>query len=277
MRNPITFSTLACPQWSVDTVIAKAAEFGYDGLEWRGGPQGHLQPAASASERAAVRRATADAGLFALAVTAYTSFVSENTAERQSNLDELHRYADLAADIGASYVRTFLGELPKGMTPTARLYNSMARGLEAAATHAQTVGVTIAIEPHDDFVRSATVVPILRQAPHPALGVIWDLGNTFAAGEDPEAGFSLLGNRLAYVQVKDGWGRGPTWQLGPVGQGDVPLERAFNLLLSSGYAGAFSVEWEWAWHPELDPPEVALPAALHTLRALLAAAQPATA
>jgi len=30
------------------------------------------------------------------------------------------------------------------------------------------------------------------------------------------------------------------------------------------------VEWEYAWHPELDPPEVALPAALRVVRNLLA-------
>jgi sugar phosphate isomerase/epimerase len=183
---------------------------------------------------------------------------------------------DLAADIGAAYVRTFLGELPPGSTPTDKLYEAMAGCLEVAATHAQAVGVTIAIEPHDDFVLSDTIVPILRRGLHPALGVIWDLGNTFAAGEDPETGFGLLGNHLAYVQVKDGHGRGSQWQLRPLGQGEVPLERAFNLLLSSPYTGAFSVEWEWAWHPELDPPEVALPRALHQVRALLAAAQPAT-
>jgi hypothetical protein len=45
------------------------------------------------------------------------------------------------------------------------------------------------------------------------------------------------------------------------------------MLLSNDYTGAFSVEWEWAWHPELDPPEVALPMALHKVQALLAAAQ----
>lgn len=274
MKSPITFSTLACPQWSVETTIVKATEFGYDGLEWRGGPQGHIQPTASRAERATLRQASAAAGLFALAVTAYTSFVSDDPVERQSNVDELRRYSDLAADIGAKYVRAFLGELPAGANPTASMCESMASCLDAAATHAQSVGVMIAIEPHDDFARSSTAVPILNRVPHPALGVIWDIGNTFAAGEDLTEGFSLLGDRLAYVQVKDGQGRGAAWRLGPLGQGDVPLGQAFKMLLGNGYTGAFSVEWERAWHPELDPPEVALPMALQTVRALLTAAQP---
>jgi hypothetical protein len=45
------------------------------------------------------------------------------------------------------------------------------------------------------------------------------------------------------------------------------------LLLAHGYQGAFSVEWEYAWHPELDAPEIALPSALRTVRESLATAQ----
>ena len=107
----------------------------------------------------------------------------------------------------------------------------------------------------------------------PDLRVIWDIGNTFAAGEDPVEGFELLKDRLAYVQVKDGKKHGSAWQLCSLGQGDVPLARAFELLLGYGYEGAFSVEWEYAWHPELDPPEIALPAARRTVQNLLSAVQ----
>lgn len=268
--NLVTFSTLACPEWSSETVIAKAAEFGYDGIEWRGGPQGHVQPLLSSSARHALRRSIANAGLFALALTAYTSFVADDPAERAANVNELRLYADLAADLGARYVRAFVGKLPPGARPGA-LYGRIADCLEAAARHAESVGVMIAVEPHDDFVRSATIAPVLERVTHPALGVIWDIGNAFSVGEEPEDGYNLLGNRLAYVQVKDGTGQGSTWQLTSLGQGQVPLGRAFKRLLA--YAGAFSVEWERAWHPELDPPEVALPLALQTVRALLAAAQ----
>ena len=45
-------------------------------------------------------------------------------------------------------------------------------------------------------------------------------------------------------------------------------------ITQSTTAGAFSVEWEWAWHPELDPPEAALPAALTAVRNWLVAAPP---
>jgi sugar phosphate isomerase/epimerase len=275
--NPVTFSTLACPHWQIDTIIAKASEFGYDGIEWRGGPQGHLQPDMPATNKTQLRGQCSDAGLSSLAVTAYTSFVSDSATERQANVDELRRYVDVAAEVGAGYVRAFLGELPKGTKPDPGIYEKISDCLSVAAEYADTVAVKIAIEPHDDFVRSSAVAPIPSRVQHPTLGVIWDIGNAFAAGEAPTEGFEILKDRLAYVQVKDGKGRDPNWQLCTLGMGDVPLGQAFELLLANDFQGAFSVEWEYAWHPELDPPEIALPAALRTVRALLTAAQPESA
>jgi sugar phosphate isomerase/epimerase len=276
--NPITFSTLACPHWQIETVITKAIEYGYDGIEWRGGPEGHVQPTMPTAQKTILQKMLMDTGLITVAVTAYTGFVSPLAKERQSNIDELRRYTDLAAELDAPYVRTFLGELPQGTKLDSSIYNHISDCLNAAAEYAESVGVKIAVEPHDDFVLSSAVSPLFYQnKSHPALRVIWDIGNAYSAGEDPVQGFDLLKDYLAYVQVKDGKGRAPNWQLCSLGDGDLPLSQAFELLLANDYQGPFSVEWEYAWHPELDPPEVALPAALQKVRELLAAAQPESA
>jgi sugar phosphate isomerase/epimerase len=275
--NPITFSTLACPNWQIETVVVKASGFGYDGIEWRGGPQGHVQPDLPATKKSLLRQQCSDAGLISLAVTAYTSFISNSAEEQQANVEELQRYADLAAELGATYVRTFLGELPEGIKFDSAMYENISDCMNTASEYAASVGVKIAIEPHDDFVRSSTITPILSQVQHPALSVIWDIGNAFAAGEAIREGLDLLKDRLAYVQVKDGKGRAPDWHLCSLGKGDVPLSQAFGLLLANDYQGALSVEWEYAWHPELEPPEIALPAALRTVHELFVAAQPESA
>ena len=268
--NPVTFSTLACPYWTIEEAITKASEFGYDGIEWRGGPQGHIRPSSSAEQKSTLRQMSADAGLMLLAVTAYTSFVSENAEERLSNVDEVRRYADLAAELGARYVRVFLGEPHPNTTPDVKTYEYITDCLSRAAQHALSVGVRIGIEP---LGRSSAIAPVLdRTKPDSALGVIWDIANAFADGEEPPTGFDVLKDWLTYIQVKDGTGRGADWQLCSLGQGNVPLARAFELLLANGYQGAFSVEWEYARHPELDPPEIALPAALLKVRDLLSAA-----
>ena len=208
----------------------------------------------------------------ALAVTTYTSFVSHLAEVRNSNVDELRRYTDLAAELSAEYVHAFLGELPDGTNLDAPIYENISDCLNLASEYATSVGVKIAVEPHDNFARSSVVLPVFDQS-HPDLRVIWDVGNTFAIGEDPEESLELLQDRLAYVQLKDGKRGEFRWQLCSFGQGNVPLARALELLSAHGFAGGFSVEWEYAWHPELDPPEIALPAAVRTVRELLVAAQ----
>ena len=267
--NPITFSTLACGEWTADTCVARAAEFGYDGLEWRGGRDGHVSPAMPTAERQRLRRLMAEAGLSALAVTAYSSFTSADATERAGQVDELRRHVDLAADLGAKFVRTFVGQLPAGRT-VAEVEPGIVECLRLGAEHAAGAGVVVGAETHDDFVHSASIARLVQQASHPALAAVWDVGNAFAVGEDPGEGLRQLGHQLAYVQIKDGVHRDGQWRLTRLGEGDVPLARTMQGLVAIGYRGSLSVEWERAWHRELDPPEVALPAALRAARRWLA-------
>ena len=43
------------------------------------------------------------------------------------------------------------------------------------------------------------------------------------------------------------------------GGGEFPAEECVSLLLTGGYDGWFSYEWEKAWHPRIEDPEIALP------------------
>ena len=267
MNHPIAFSKLACPEWDIRKIIAEAERYGYNGIEWRGGDEGHVQPEISREMIRMICRQMDDHGLSSLAITAYTSFVSADKRERLENLEMLKSYLNLAAEIGAGHVRVFLGELPAGTGMEAAyplIVECLLAGLEAASK----LGVTIAIEPHDDFVHSTAIVPVLKQIGHDRLKVIWDVGNTYAAGEAPEVSFALLCDRIAYLHIKDGRRLGAEWQLCPLGQGEVPLSKIFNWLVKAGLEEAVSIEWERAWHPELDPPEVALPAGLQVVQSL---------
>ncbi|HET7724460.1 MAG TPA: hypothetical protein VFK68_07460, partial [Propionibacteriaceae bacterium] len=44
------------------------------------------------------------------------------------------------------------------------------------------------------------------------------------------------------------------------GEGNAPLREIVSTLVDNGYAGYVDFEWEKAWHPEIEPPEVAIPA-----------------
>lgn len=268
MLPRVTFSTLACPHWSWETVIANAQAMGYDGIEWRSGAAGHINPSASREFRQDLRERVRDANLFSLAVTGYTRFTSDNPSERADNVEELKRTLDLAADLDAGFVRVFVGECAPRQT-IQDMYPRIIESLQQCIPHAQSAGVGMAIEHHDDFVHTASIVPILAQLNVPSIGALWDVANAYSTGESAEQAAQDLRNRVLYVHVKDGVGHGADWRLTNVGQGDVYLRRAMELLRAQNYDGSFSVEWEYAWHPELEPPERALPQALDHIRGLV--------
>jgi sugar phosphate isomerase/epimerase len=206
-----------------------------------------------------------DAGLASIAVTTYTDLISPDPAVSRASVDEAAAHAELAAALGAPVIRVFLGERSDAAdraTLTARAID----GLRALLERLGGTSVAVAIEPHDEHVAAKTIRPILEAIRDPRLGVVWDLGNACSIGEAPEVGLAAYAGRIAYVQVKDGTGSGPSWRLGDLGAGDVPLERAIHSLTAScATAGTdvppISLEWERAWHDELAPAEVALPRA----------------
>jgi hypothetical protein len=71
-------------------------------------------------------------------------------------------------------------------------------------------------------------------------------------------------------------GRLPDWRLTLLGEGEVPLGRAVELLAHDHPALPVSIEWERPWHPELPPADVALPQGLAHLRRLYASIDPTT-
>jgi sugar phosphate isomerase/epimerase len=266
----LAFSTLACPEWSAEVVVARAAAMGYDAIEWRGGPDGHVSTRWSARDRAALRRLMAEHGTSALALTSYTDFVTGDARARTDAIEHLHRHLELAADLGAPTVRAFVGIVDDD-APLPDLVERAVAGIAACVDSAQASGVAIAIEPHDDFDTASSIAPILARLDL-SVGVVWDIVNAWGGGEDPALGAKKIGDRVRYVQVKDARWAGGEWQLTPIGDGAVPLVEGLRALAAIGPLPPLSLEWERAWHPELDPPDIALPRELTVMRRIASAA-----
>jgi sugar phosphate isomerase/epimerase len=265
----IAFSTLACPEWDARQIVEEAASIGYDAIEWRGGTEGHVRPTWSSPRRQGLRRQMADRGVHALALTAYTSFVSPAQANRTRSVEDLVRHIELAQDLGAPFVRAFAG-IREDDAPEQDLYLRVVSELEKIVDFAVEAGVVIAIEQHDDFDRAAQVGAMLDLLDHPGLGAVWDVANGSAAGERPDVGLAAIRRRICYAQLKDGTGPREDRRATPLGLGDVPLEDAVQGLLAIGSPVPISVELLRAWDPDLAPPEIALPESLRYVEAMLA-------
>jgi sugar phosphate isomerase/epimerase len=165
---------------------------------------------------------------------------------------------ELAAAWSAPIVRVFGGEVGT--------LDDVARRLEPTLERAQELGLTVALETHDDFSSAGRVAELLGRVRSPSFAAVWDVHHPYRVGESPQDVVQALGTRIRLVHVKDARRSGDGWELVALGDGEVPVRESLGVLREVGYEGWLTVEWEKRWHPELAEPELALPRDAATLR-----------
>jgi fatty-acyl-CoA synthase len=265
------YSTLACPAWSVEQMIAAAQRFGYDALEFRLLDGEVLDPVADRTKLERAVRLTRAAGVEVCAFDTSCRVYYRTPQEQEQTAAELAAWIRLAHDLDVPLLRVFGGSpaiedapSPDDATADARV----AETLRGAAPDAARAGVTLALETHDTYSSARRVAAVLRQVDSPAVGALWDSHHPYRVGETPDEVLALLGPRLVHVHIKDARRTpgGSGWELVLLGEGDVPVRRIVTLLQETGYSGYVSVEWEKKWHPHLAEPEVAIPQHIAWLR-----------
>lgn len=271
MAGLIGCSTLACPGWTLEKAAAEASRLGYQGLELRLLDGELLESNLSSAGRQRIRTVLRDAGLKLIGVDSSIRLLGERSeAEVGADLDA---FMELASDLQAPLMRVFGGTAPAGTDPGA----AMARAtsiLELAAPKAERLGLSVGLETHDAFSAAGPVAAVLSRVPSPRVGAIWDLLHTHRMGDTPARVVELLRGRVLDVHVKDARPSADgSWQLVPLGEGEVPVRECLEVLANSGYQGPLVVEWEKRWHPEIDDPEIALPHEIQVLAGLKVSAE----
>ncbi len=259
-RHRIAFSTLGCPAWEWKAILDHAAEWGYAGIELRGikgemdltkVPQfGEGQIKTSLKDLAALDLKITDLG-------ASSRMHETDPKVRAAQLDEGRRFIDLAHRLNAPYVRVFGDQIAPGEDKAA-VVRRVAEGLRELVRHAKGSGVQVIMESHGDFHNSPILKEVLNSAPGAAL--LWDAHHTFVSGnETPAATVQALFPYIRHTHLKDSTGTGEDLHYVLLGTGRVPVKETVRQLAAKGYKGYYCFEWEKAWHPEIEDPEVAFP------------------
>lgn len=257
----LCFSTLGCPDWSLFRIAERAKCYGFSGVELRIGGKKHIDPAMSSDERASIRRLFAESGLAIASVSGYTQFAGQNNPALTEQRDNLIENITLARDIGAPYVRTFIGEANGGrISPYGVLV------LRDACEWAKAQGVMVLVETHDSLSTGKQAGILLNTIDSAGLGILWDMHHTIKAGETPEETYAALGAAIQHVHVKDA---GTDHTLCLPGDGALPIGKVARVLMEHGYGGFLSFEWEKMWIPELQEPEVAFSRYIEWMQSLL--------
>lgn len=271
-RYPIAFSTLGCPKWPWGRILEQASQMGYAAIELRGiEAQMDLttRPEFSGTRLAQSRKDLEAVGLRISDLGASARMHEADPKVRAAQLDEGRRFIDLAHRLEVPYVRVFGDKVPPGETKASALAR-VSDGLRQLGEHAKGSGVSVIIESHGDFTDSPTLLEILKAAAMPNVALLWDAHHTFVAGkEDPATTFKALSSYIRHTHLKDSRPEGADVRYVLTGSGTVPVRDAVNVLARSGYRGYYCFEWEKAWHPEIEEPEVAFPHYAQAMRRYL--------
>jgi sugar phosphate isomerase/epimerase len=263
-KIPLAFSTLACPSWEWKKILDFAEEHGFSAIELRGiGGKLDLPalPLFAADRIEQTKQEIRASKLRIACVSSSAQMYVEDPLKRAKELADARRFIDLAAALGAPYVRVFGGkaESDKSPAPSDETKARVADGLRELGKYAGPLKVTVIIESHDHFTASATLKSVLQSADSEHVGLLWDAHHTFAtSNEDPEFTVHQLGPWIRHTHLKDSIGSGEDRKYVLTGRGNVPIQRQIEALRSIRYKGFYCFEWEKMWHPDIDDPEIAI-------------------
>lgn len=283
----ICFSTLACPDWSWETVMRRAAEMGYDGVEVRLIEQQvdlRQVPALARDEWPRRREELTRLNVQVPVLSSSIRFDYPDDAARREQIDIGRDYIDLAVGLGARMIRVFGDVLSQGAPALDKqqVFGNIVDGLKQLGAIAGDHGIDIVVETHGDFAESRLIERLMHEVDHPRVGLLWDTHHPWRFfHEDLAMTVQKLAPWLKHTHWKDSVLR-PTIEKDAAGLeadarardlmsghkpadyvlfggGEFPAFECAELLRHVGYKGWYSLEWEKAWHPEIDPPEIALP------------------
>jgi sugar phosphate isomerase/epimerase len=258
----MSFSTLACPEWTMPQIIKIAVNAGYDGIELRfveGEDSLWKLAAFSGTQLGTTKNILADHGLSISCMDTSCRFHSPDTKEREHWMAEGERMSDLAAELGAPAIRVFGDSVQSGATKEATR-SWIAECIRRLAETASRKGREVWLETHGDFCAAGDTAAILSEAGSQHIGVVWDPVNSFIrTGENPADGSPLLGAAIRHVHVKDVQRTWDGFHYVLTGCGDFPFLDLKSALRELQYGRFLSFEWERKWHPDLVDPDIALP------------------
>lgn len=274
----LAYSSVACPGWDLVTMVEKAREYGYQGIELRGlEGQMHLPLAPQlAANPGRVGKLMRDAGVELVCLATSNAFHMRDPKEVAENQQQVREYIELAGKLGCPFVRVFGAEIPRlamwifGNERRETVLGRIAAAIREIADFAAAHRVTILVENSGDFTDSAAMWYLVDAANSPAVKCCWNPMAARTRGERPTTSIPRLGARIGLVKITDAKFEGRAFDSYVLpGQGNGELPRTVQLLKGIGFRGFMVFDWPKLWTPGLADPDRALPAAFKYLQGLI--------
>ena len=253
----ISFSTLGCPRWSWQEIVATACDLGYGGVEVRGVGKDISVPSVPAFSDEHLERTKAELARMGLSIPCLDSDCCIHLRDAQKATDEeIRAYIRLAQKLGVPYVRVMAtAPVPQPVGTVDEAYvrdHALALGHEAMAC-----GVKLLIETHGVWSDSERLARLMSTIGCEGVGVLWDVHHPYRfMHERPSVTLANLRPWLCHTHVKDSVATEDGYRYAMPGFGDLPLEEIVGTLKDGGYEGFYSLEWVKRWDMTLEEPGI---------------------
>ena len=256
----LSFSTVACPDYSWDEICSIAKDSGFHGIELRG--LGHYVDPLTASPFTPAKIGATKAELarrkLEVCCLACGTAITQNGAE-----EELLRYIDLAYELGTPYIRV-LGDrnIKRGEDFADEL---VIEPMKRLCAYAEEKGVILLLETNGVYADTARLADVLARIGSDSAAALWDWNHTYRDNdESPEITVKNLGAFIKHCHVKDSVMVDGKVEYRLVGDGDLPpMAEYVKALNSVNYEGYLSLEWLKQYVPEIEEAGIVLPHYIH--------------
>ncbi|MCX5882166.1 MAG: sugar phosphate isomerase/epimerase [Deltaproteobacteria bacterium] len=180
--------------------------------------------------------------LFAVGDTYLPSWIESDPNQRKIRIQHTLACLGIAKELGCGNISIPPGGPLSGMSQ-AEAIRIFHQGLDQVIPLAESLNVKLLIEPEPDLLmeNSAQFKAFIRDIRSAAVGLNFDIGHFFCAGEEPHAAFEDLFEWIGHVHVED---------IAPsrvhnhliVGQGAICFSKIFEAMMRLGYACDISLE-----------------------------------
>ena len=258
------YSTNAFVKFSVFEAIEKISALGFSGVEIMC-DRPHVYPPDFNPEKLADLKTALEKNrlkptnlnsftLFAVGDTYLPSWIEPEAERREIRVRHTLDCLKIADTLGCRNISIPPGgPLPPNLSRK-EAFSLFYSGLEEVIPTAEALGVKILVEPEPDLLMEKTdeIKPFIQDIKSSAVGINFDIGHFFCAGEDPSAAFEDLFEWIGHVHIEDIAANRQHNHL-IAGLGAIGFETVFSTMHRLSYAYDISLEL----YPYVDTPEQA--------------------
>jgi sugar phosphate isomerase/epimerase len=266
------YSTNAFVKYSLDESLEKIAALGFRGTEIMGDRPHLYPPDFEAADLTRIKKILEKHNmkvtnlnsftLFAVGDTYLPSWIEPEKERRNIRIQHTLDCLKVAKDLECNNISI----PPGGPLNNLSRKDAMAlfhQGLEQVVPKAEELNVKILVEPEPDLLMESTkeFKPFIKDVQSKMVGLNFDIGHFFCAGEDPAKAFEELFEYVGHVHIEDIAATRIHNHL-IAGRGVIGFLDIFKTMVELKYQGDISLEL----YPYVDTPELAGQESLEYLR-----------